>query len=442
LTAASPCGFTVGSYDLQLPSGISYGGINGHWKSVTADILLLLLAPYNDKAFGATSGTLGDFMTSIGFSESLQTGGLIVTTANTGKNGDTGSEAICFMDTASPRDKAKQPWCDGIKHQVQGTDNLLDFKSSPTCASAKEHTWTTDLASQPAFYTADWDACSGWSKKPGWLESEQNDPGNKQSIFWQYHWPVTDVSEIGCQNGKPYVNPGGLLSRCAGDLEEYVDALLPPPDGDTTALVASGDATLSPAEPNRNFGHAPLLMLGGRAGHAFVVQFEDARIQGFVDGGELTSAILRLSVAGRRAPKRLEIVPIFEGFVEGKGSVGTGATWNCAEDADVSDDDQDCLQQWPPSLFIGGHVRRPDQHDRGARLLGWDVTEDVNAGAHAWAIRAAPAHKGAHRGARGGAAFQAREGAAELREPFRAPTLLLQREPAAPEDAAALASRG
>jgi hypothetical protein len=87
LTATSPCGFTVGSYDLQLPSGISYGGINGHWKAVTADVLLLLLAPYNDEAFGATSGTVGDFMASIGFSESLQTCGLIVTTANTGKRG-------------------------------------------------------------------------------------------------------------------------------------------------------------------------------------------------------------------------------------------------------------------------------------------------------------------------------------------------------------------
>jgi hypothetical protein len=389
LTSASTCGFTVGSYDLQLPSGISYGGINGHWKSVPADVLLFLLAPYNDKAFGTTSGTLGDFMASIGFSESLKSGGLIVTTANTGKNGDTGSEAICFMDMASLRDKSKQPWCDGIKNQVQGTDNLLDFKSSSTCDSAKEHTWTKDLASQPAFYTADWDACFGWSTKPGWLESEQNDPGNKQSTFYQYHWPVIDVSEIGCQNGKPYTNPGGLLSRCAGDLQEYVDALLPPPDRDTTALAANGDAPLSPEEPNRNFGEAPLLTLGGRDGHAFVVQFEDARIQSFVDGGELTSAILRLSVAGRGSAKRLAIAPIFDGFVEGKSTVGTGATWNCAEDADISDDDEDCLQQWPPSLFVDGDPRRPDQHDRRAGLLGWDVTEDVNAEAYAWAIRAA-----------------------------------------------------
>jgi hypothetical protein len=153
-----------------------------------------------------------------------------------------------------------------------------------------------------------------------------------------------------------------------------------------------------------------------------------SRIQSFVDGGELTSAILRLSVAGRGSAKRLAIVPIFDGFVEGKSTVGPGATWNCAEDADISDDDEGCLQQWPPSLFVDGDPRRPDQHDRRAGFLGWDVTEDVNAGAYAWAIRAASGHKGGHRGARGGA-FQTRKGAAELRAPFRAPTLLLEREP-------------
>jgi hypothetical protein len=63
--------------------------------------------------------------------------------------------------------------------------------------------------------------------------------------------------------------------------------------------------------------------------------------------------------------------------------------WNCAEDADVSDDDEECLQHWPPSLFVDGNPRRPDQRYRRAGLLGWDVTEDVSAGAYAWAILAA-----------------------------------------------------
>jgi hypothetical protein len=128
------------------------------------------------------------------------------------------------------------------------------------------------------------------------------------------------------------------------------------------------------------------------------------------------------------------------------GGVRSGATWNCAEDADVSDDDEDCLQRWPRSLFPPSQRRWPGRDDRRAGLVSWDVTEDVGAGAYAWLIWT-PArhghdwlfqasggrgdgtghgHAGGHRLARGGA-YHSREGAAELREPIRAPTLLLAR---------------
>ena len=45
LTSTQPCGVTVGRYDLALTSGVSYGGINGHWKSATADVLLPFASP-------------------------------------------------------------------------------------------------------------------------------------------------------------------------------------------------------------------------------------------------------------------------------------------------------------------------------------------------------------------------------------------------------------
>ena len=448
LTSKAPCG-PVGPYDAQFEAGMSYGGINGHWKAVTADVLLLLFEPYNDKSSGGfdSSGTAGDFMYSIGFSEAAKENGLIVTTANTGKNGDTGLATICFMDTAAPRDKAKQPWCDDNSLPSgthQGTDNLIDTSHQDWVQSA----YLDDITSQPAFYDFYRNSKGEFEELPGWTVTvqQQASSASDRAINWQYHWPITDVSEIGCQNGKPAVNPGGLLTRCAGDLQEYVDALLSPPDGDTTALATSGDATLRRDEPNRNTGEDPLLTLGGRGGEEFVVQFDDERVQRFWEGGEVPVATLRLSIAERGAPWRLELVPVFDGFVEGKGSVGSGATWNCAEDADLSDDDEDCLQHWPRSLFLPSEGRWPDRHDPRAGLVSWDVTEDVGAGAHAWLIRtparhghnwlfqasggrgggAGHGHAGGHRPARGGA-YHSREGAAELREPIRAPTLLLAR---------------
>ncbi len=420
LTSTDPCGaMLVGPYNLQLPSGLSYGGINGHWKSVTADVLLLLLAPYNTKSFGETSGRLGDFMASIGFSESLKSGDLIITTANTGINKVSGSKAICFMDTAGPRNQSKQPWCDGIDGQVQGTDNLLNICGD--CSTDTEAGWTKDIPSQPAFYTAKFDDdVDKWRTSPGWLLSKQQNPGANVGIYWQYHWPATNMSEIGCQNGKPYTNPGGLLSRCAEDLQEYVDALLPPPDGNTTALPTSSDTTLLRNKPNRNTGEDLRLVVGSRGANEFVVHFADEHLERFLAGGVIRSAILRFSMADRGAPRRLEIIPIVSNFVEGKDSMGTGATWNCAEDADVSDTAEDCLQQWPASRFARGMTRKPDQQDLVARLIDFDVTADVKAGVSAWLIRS-PQHGASH------GSYYSREGALAVREPWRAPTLLLER---------------
>ena len=396
------------------------------------------MKPYNDKNSGGfdASNLVRDYMYSIGFSEAVKASGLIITSAQTGKNGDTGFEAICFMDTAAPRDKAKQPWCDdaSIGDDHQGTDNLIDTSRTTWVQSG----YLDSIGSYPQWYALEIcvEDCGGGNSvkvAPGWFVEVQQG----QSAFWQFHWPMVDVSKISCQSGKPYTNPGGLLSRCGDDLQKYVDALLPPPESDTTALAASGDTTLLGDEPNANSGDDPLLAVGSRAGNEMVVQFEDERIQRFVEGGELTSAILRLGIAEHGSPRRLEIVPLFEGFVEGEGSTGTGATWNCAEDADLSDDEEDCLQHWPRSLLARGDARRPDQQDRRAGLVGWDVTEHVRAGGYAWLIRTPSSHGKAwrpkrHRGgfqAREGA-FHSREGADLLREPFRAPTLLLERSPA------------
>ena len=146
-------------------------------------------------------------MYSIGFSSATKSGALIVTTANTGKNGVSGSEAICLMDTSSPRDKAKQPWCDGIKGQVQGTDNLLNNNSFEGTVRYEESAFSQTLASNPEFYQAKYNneneqGIPLWEKEPGWLTDAQIN-GN-HALFWQYHWPTTNVAKIGCQNGKPY----------------------------------------------------------------------------------------------------------------------------------------------------------------------------------------------------------------------------------------------
>jgi hypothetical protein len=155
LTSADPCGFLVGAYDLTFDAKLTYAGYPGDgessvWAPADAGQLLTLLTPYNDKSTAGninSSGTLAAYLKSIGFIKSGGNG-WIVTTKNTGKNDDTGSEAICFMDTSASRDNAAQPWCDGISGEVQGTDNLLTLKGLDWYEQAK---YTEDLASNPSF---------------------------------------------------------------------------------------------------------------------------------------------------------------------------------------------------------------------------------------------------------------------------------------------------
>lgn len=230
LTSSDPCGLTVGTYDLEFNSGLSYGGYpadgeSSIWNPAISEHLIALLESYNDKSnYGNidTKGKLKDYMNSIGFDS---TGDWIVTTATTGKNGDTGSKAICFMDTSAPRSDSEQPWCDASS-DVPGTDKLLQGGAG----EYSDASWTQDLASRPAFYNAYYEN-GKWKTKSGWLESAQETSDtDKQAKFWQYHWPVLDVTDLSCSaRSQGNKNPGGEYTMCGSDLQAYIDVVMPPP---------------------------------------------------------------------------------------------------------------------------------------------------------------------------------------------------------------------
>lgn len=69
---------------------------------------------------------------------------------------------------------------------------------------------------------------------------------------------------------------------------------------------------------------------------------------------------------------------------------GAGVTWNCAVDADNSDENADCDPAWN-----GGEYEPTASasalHTNGiAGEVQWDVTEDVLAGADTWILMRAP----------------------------------------------------
>ncbi len=436
LKSSSPCG-PVGPYNANFNSAITYGGYSA-WNAIRAAQLLQLFEPYNDKANGSFdySGTAGDYLYSIGFSAAAKDNGMIVITYDTGKNQDTGFAALCFMDTAAPRDKAKQPWCDGIHGEVQGTDNLLNTNKNPWVQSG----YLDSIASNPRFYEVEINTTNGHVKiAPGWFV-QMSETGN----FNQFHWPVINVSTLSCQNGKPHTNPGGLLSRCGDDLQGFVDALLPPPS--TQATSAAYDVALSASAPDDNDGNAHFLALtsqrrGSTPSSVVAIQMDRSR----VDSPGLEGGFLRLSFVNGdgfeiprysqsyRIQNQLEIMPLTEEFLLSQDSLpfdlegrsGAGATFNCALDGNLSNAVEDCELDWPEEYFddVDGVAWRSGAwvttYDADSGRLYIDVSEDVLNGTRAWLVR----FKG--QGVfRNELAFYSREAAKELRDRSLAPTLV------------------
>ena len=238
-------------------------------------------------------------------------------------------------------------------------------------------------------------------------------------------------------------------------MELYNDGTLDIVNADGTVLwygyrptpqTTTADATVSTSDPNANDGAGTQLALTGpqpalaatqvalaatqsRADRRrALVAFDPAAIDAFLAAGPLASARLRLTSADQSRSGRGHWVaarPLrAAGFVEGNGNaaevdrgIGRGATWNCAEDFEIADFLEECVQDWPRRMFRGrGEV--VFQEDGYTGPVSWDVTADVERGASAWLI--------ARRHGRGHSlAYHSREGAAALGNPSLAPTLVL-----------------
>jgi hypothetical protein len=272
----------------------------------------------------------------------------------------------------------------------------------------------------PNWYEALW--VSGWEIEPGYLVGP-NSP-------LAYYWPVIPLNELVCSDGtfvNQTLNPAGAPTLCDEDFDVWYADQVPaaPPQLSTVA-----DTTVYRDFPNLNDGLNPFLSLNGSR-QLVVIGFDAAEMEAFLEENEFESARLVLSTAdtaerGTDRTLRLRVSPLEYGsLVEGNGSTaeggslgsGSGATWECAEDADISDTEGSCVQYWPRKLGKGGpgtNVKLPAGF--GGRI-SIEVTDDVKNGVFAWTIR--------ELNKLGGAAFVSSQGAEELDRPELAPTLIL-----------------
>jgi hypothetical protein len=251
----------------------------------------------------------------------------------------------------------------------------------------------------------------GWKVRPGYARPLPL-PSPKS---WQ--WPVLDLADLGCDT-----NPAGVPTLCGDAFDTWFHTQVPPGPPQATAVA---DATLDRSDPNRNDGADPRLLLVGHQ-HRTVLGFDPDELQAFLDANPLASARLVLSSADTSVSAAnlwLKATPLDGTFVEGNGNAaerdrgdGGGATWNCAEDFEIADFMEECVQDWP-RRFGQGRGTTAQVPDGFTGKISFDLTADVANRASAWVIQRL---RGGH-----SAAFHSREGAALLDDPSLAPTLLL-----------------
>src|SRR6266496_3547521 len=166
---------------------------------------------------------------------------------------------------------------------------------------------------------------------------------------------------------------------------------------------ATADTYVRSGADNTNEGAATFMRLQASGDNRALVRFDQAAMQAFIDGGAVVSAKLRLTItnpgrnwgpSGRTVDAHRLIVDWAEGngFTDGNPSTrgtGSGATWNCAVDSDISNQQKDCsgATEWemgqPNQPQLHPWVQTPTSTvtitSNQSGVVEWDVTADVAA---------------------------------------------------------------
>lgn len=201
-------------------------------------------------------------------------------------------------------------------------------------------------------------------------------------------------------------------------------------------LLSAGDSSLIQSTPATNEGSNTLLYLG--AGQHTVVSFNIAAIP----SGKLTHATLQLTFAQPAVNwgphgNPASVYNLSTPFAEGNGFVlgattptpgsGSGTTWYCPTDTNISNQTADCVSQWNgANAIIGNPTATVTILTGQTGVVSFDVTTDVlNAIANKqttvqWMLRRTNENK------QGQATFFSKEAATGQQNPGIGPGLRLQ----------------
>ena len=208
-------------------------------------------------------------------------------------------------------------------------------------------------------------------------------------------------------------------------------------------LNPTKDAYMRKGKLWRNEGANPLLRVkgteqGGGVNRA-LLGFDPQAISDYLTTATFTKATLVLYIQdtnqkwGKKNNRSVDVHPLLTDFDEGNGlggdlpgsestrGSGTGATWDCAADTDISNKQTDCgAPLWDGGDFGTTTSQSVIHTNTSLGVVTWDVTSDVLGGSSSWLVKKNNETK------RGKVWYYSREGAAAENNMTFAPQLILE----------------
>jgi len=479
LTSASPCGPTVGYYNDAFPSAAygpygygapdANGKANGTWvASPAATFQDVFTLGFNDTGTPAGSG-----VTASRFLCTQSVSGGDTTKCQQSNSGPAGlflgnkivqfsdlettatwvlfniyHPLIKFVDGNFLNGDYDQPFLGNYYSQLLETYG--ERCSPPTNGRIYYHNQPVGRSSDQDWYAFSLCYDPNVPANQDWMVKPNFDPRNGAR---QYRWPALDWTQLTCSDGSSAgkaIIEAGMPTLCGADFDTWFAASYPP-SPPTATLSASADTTLHSAAPNSNDGAGFFLSLNAnppRGQHRRVaLGFDPDALRALLADRDVLGVYLKVTplplveryedlwqawnATGTNA-LRISAHPLHLDLVEGDGDlansdvgIGSGATWNCAEEADPSNALRECAQKWPnPPIERGAEVIAEQEWNRETALM-WEVTRAVQEGVSTWMLRLHNGIPFADVDGQPEALYYSREAAEELGEPDLAPQLLI-----------------
>lgn len=250
LTSAAPCGSMANVNGSWADAAhVTYGGYT-NWTAAPSGMLGHMLD-------GWTSGTAGAFLEQQYGFENMENK-IIVSKATMKINltyADQQLTVVPFFDTDrdiapfSPFNTSSE--FEELVNRTKNQGGLCTYFSTYV-----SHDWTEatdlpddadthpdrrnsfyDMAAHSRTCEGDYTTAFSFSKWPGWVISYDGTANPNDNIN-QYHWPLINVSEVSCTQGRSIKNVAGVWSMCGNDFTVWLDDYAPRPE--SCDVVASG----------------------------------------------------------------------------------------------------------------------------------------------------------------------------------------------------------